>query len=218
MKDIKSSILFRINFQSKRFLEASRNLYYQHRLMKAGVVNAEAIFTHMSVNELITLYDLALNTGSQAKILEVGSYLGASSCYLGAAISSKNGHLFCVDTWENQTMPEGERDTFEEFNLNIGSLSNFITPIRKNSKDLIFSDIQSNLDLVFIDGDHNYSGVNSDFKIISPWIRERGILAFHDCIYFEGVSRTIGEALSSGDWRLGGHVDNLLWLRKLPTR
>lgn len=36
------------------------------------------------------------------------------------------------------------------------------------------------LDLLFIDGDHSYAGVKSDFKMYSPLVRKGGLVAFHD--------------------------------------
>jgi predicted O-methyltransferase YrrM len=36
------------------------------------------------------------------------------------------------------------------------------------------------LDLLFIDGDHSYGGVRSDFEMYSPLVRKGGLVAFHD--------------------------------------
>lgn len=36
------------------------------------------------------------------------------------------------------------------------------------------------LDLLFIDGDHQYEGVKSDFEMYSSYVRDGGIIAFHD--------------------------------------
>ena len=38
------------------------------------------------------------------------------------------------------------------------------------------------LDFLFIDGDHSYEGVRSDFELYSPLVREGGIIAFHDIV------------------------------------
>lgn len=193
-----------------------QNIVVNRELAKVGSANAQSISTHLSKRELSTLYGLARELGISARALEIGSYLGASSCYLAAALGVGNGHLFCVDTWENQTMPDGERDTFGEFQMNTRGITNRITPIRKNSLELKPSDFQEQqFNLVFIDGDHSYRGVKNDFEKVASWVVGGGILAFHDCIAFEGVARTIGEALASGCWKFGGQVDNLLWLYKV---
>lgn len=36
------------------------------------------------------------------------------------------------------------------------------------------------LDLLFVDGDHTYNGVRSDFEMYAPLVRPGGIAAFHD--------------------------------------
>ncbi len=37
-------------------------------------------------------------------------------------------------------------------------------------------------DLIFIDGDHEYAGVKEDLVQYSQWVREGGLIAFHDII------------------------------------
>jgi predicted O-methyltransferase YrrM len=217
-QDFLYKALRHIAWRAVLFSQSCTNFSHYRELQKRALSQVKNIKTHVTIRELNTLYDLALGCGSGAIGLEIGSYLGASSCYLAAALARQKGHLFCVDTWENQTMPEGEYDTFSEFSENTRTLSQYITPIRKNSINLTESDICYPLNLVFIDGDHSYAAVKHDYEKVEPWILEGGILAFHDCIHFEGVSRTIGEALASGGWQLNGHIDNLLWLRKIERR
>jgi predicted O-methyltransferase YrrM len=38
------------------------------------------------------------------------------------------------------------------------------------------------LDLLFIDGDHSATGVDADFRMYSPLVREGGLVAFHDIV------------------------------------
>jgi len=38
------------------------------------------------------------------------------------------------------------------------------------------------IDFLFIDGDHSYEGVKKDFEIYSPLVREGGIIALHDIV------------------------------------
>lgn len=46
-------------------------------------------------------------------------------------------------------------------------------------KDLLGNET---IDFLFIDGDHRYNGVKSDFEMYSPLVRKGGIVAFHDII------------------------------------
>ena len=47
----------------------------------------------------------------------------------------------------------------------------------KNAKN-VFKDEQ--IDFLFIDGDHTYRGVKSDYEMYGPLVRPGGIIAFHD--------------------------------------
>ena len=49
------------------------------------------IFTHMSAQERLRLYRLALKQSPGTILLEIVSYLGASSCFLAAAASEIRG-------------------------------------------------------------------------------------------------------------------------------
>jgi predicted O-methyltransferase YrrM len=186
-------------------------------LRKAGVRDAARIFTFTKPQELETLYQLARGCPEQSAILEIGSYLGASSCYLGAGIKQRGGTLFCVDTWHNQTMPEGEQDTFAQFRNNTAGMTNTVVAIRKRSVELTANDLRFPLELVFIDGDHSYDAVKADFETIRPWLADEAVVAFHDFVAYEGVRRLVGEVLASGSFRPVGQVKNLCWIRKMKS-
>lgn len=184
-------------------------------LRKADVKDAPRIFSYTKPQELETLYQLARSCPEGSAALEIGSHLGASTCYLGAGIKERGGTLFCVDTWNNETMPEGEQNTYAQFRKNTSGLGATVVPIRKRSVEITVSDLRTPLDLVFIDGDHSYEAVKADFEITQPLLADTAVVAFHDTAAFEGVCRLLGEVLASGRFRLQGHVKNLSWVRKV---
>ena len=60
------------------------------------------------------------------------------------------------------------------------------------------------IDLLFIDGDHSYNGVKSDFEMYSPLVRKAGIIAFHDIANVRtdyGVGRFWNEVKSTFKYR-----------------
>lgn len=203
---------------SRRFLNLSaklETLQVEDRVRAVTATSASLIPTHTKQSELAILYKLASSRPPKCRALEIGSHLGASACYIAAGLAPKQGHLFCVDTWNNETMPEGEQDTLDEFDNNTRRFRSLITTIRKRSDELVESDLETPLGFAFIDGDHSYSSVKTDFEKISPWIQPGGIIAFHDSTpIFPGVPRVIGEALASGEWTLSGFVDSLCWLER----
>jgi hypothetical protein len=115
----------------------------------------------------------------------------------------------------HHAMPEGEQDTWDAFYENTKGVSRVITAVRKNSMDIEDRDIPAPLSLVFIDGDHSYKGVKSDFERCSRWFADRVIVTFHDGTSHEGVSRVIGDMLVSSQWALVGICESLCWLKKI---
>lgn len=182
-------------------------------LRRAGARHAPTISTHTTRRELNALFRLAVCAQAGSRALEIGSYVGASTCYLAAGLAKNGGHLYCVDTWHNETMPEGVLDTYALFQKHTDVFRQSISMIRGRSNEIGLGALPSNLSLIFIDGDHSYEVVRTDFERFSPLLSPGGIIAFHDCLWFEGVSRTIGEAMASGKWKIAGHADNLLWLK-----
>ena len=184
----------------------------KRRLARAGSPHATEIPTYTRLDELEILYELARSLPEHAKALEIGSFLGASACFIGAALADRQGRLFCVDTWRNENMPEAADDTFPIFVRNTRALGSVIVPVRKESSALTPDDIAVPLDFLFIDGDHAYLAVREDVARTSRWLAPAGIIAFHDSTAFAGVSRVIGELLSGGRFKLSGHHRNLTWL------
>jgi len=189
------------------------------RVSRAIGCDVSNISSNTLPGELVALFKLADGLADEAAVLEIGSHLGKSACFLGAALQPKRGRLYCVDTWQNETMAEGSRDTFEEFRRNTAGLAALIVPIRKRSDQLAPGDIPAPVHLAFIDGDHSFEVVRNDFQRVASLVPPGGLVVFHDAVspYFPGVGRVIGEALASGQWEIGGHVHTLLWIRRLTS-
>jgi predicted O-methyltransferase YrrM len=201
-----------------RFEKSARRLnrfVINKHLQQNGVGHARSITTYTTERELDTLFQLAASCSRGATVLEIGSYLGASCCFLATGLRHVHGRLLCVDTWQNETMPEGTRDTFSEFLMNTHGVSQRVTVIRKASSDLAPSDIPAALELIFIDGDHAYHAARDDFELVQRFLAPGGTIAFHDFGNpdYPGVTRVVGEALASGNWVLGGLCETVAWIR-----
>lgn len=159
------------------------------------------IFTHLTNDEKLALNILAQSFKRDVVAVEIGSYLGASSCFIASGLSKKSV-LYCIDTWgnhamkynENDTDPE-ERDTHEDFVKNTDKYAHKIKMIRKWSYDAI-GDLKKDvhaIDFLFVDGDHNYDGVKKDWDLYSQLLKEGSIVVFHDTGWAEGVKKVIEE-------------------------
>jgi predicted O-methyltransferase YrrM len=217
MDSIIDRILNELAYQLHRSSQRANYYLYKRQFSRPEYQKFGEIATWTKKRELEALYHMAAALPHGAYALEIGSYLGASSCYLASGLKCIGGHLFCVDTWMNETMIEGERDTFAEFIKNTQSLSAYITPLRMKSSELSAQDICLPLHLVFIDGDHSYPTVQSDFERVAPWVARDGTVAFHDynVEHYSGISRVVGEALLTGKWKVSGVIESLLWLNPI---
>lgn len=137
-------------------------------------------------------------------IVEVGSFLGKSACYLAQRIkdSGKDVTLLCVDKWPTSWTSEGGVTTdqpFENFTSNVRQcgLSNYIVPIRTSSK-LASKLLCNDLSAVFIDASHVYDDVKDDIACWKPKIREGGLIAGHDFgNTYPGVAKAVKEAFKN---------------------
>ncbi len=128
--------------------------------------------------------------------MEVGSYCGKSTLYLGAACRSRGGILFAVDHhrgseemqpgWEHHD-PEtwdakaGAMDTlpFLRDTLRRAKLEEHVVPIVGRSAT-IAKHWTTPLALVFIDGGHSMENALADYRGWAPHVRPGGFLAIHD--------------------------------------
>lgn len=142
------------------------------------------------------LHRHALETASRGPCLEVGSYCGKSTVYLGYACKLANSTLFAVDhhrgSEEHQVgeeyhdedlydAAEERMDTFKAFRstLRRADLEACVVPIVAASK-IAARNWVTPLGMVFIDGGHSLEAALDDYRCWMPRIVPGGILAIHD--------------------------------------
>jgi predicted O-methyltransferase YrrM len=181
------------------------------RFQLRGHGDAWKIFTHLTQQERLFLYRVGLRQPNGALFLEVGSYLGASTLFLAAA-AKEIGHgakVHSVDTWENQGMSEGFRDTWSEFNENTKSYTSCIVSHRGKSIQ-IAQTFTGQIDLLFLDGDHSYEGCRLDVENWLPHLKPGGLIIMHDYGWAEGVQKVVYEFIQPRAVREGS-LPNLYW-------
>jgi predicted O-methyltransferase YrrM len=169
-----------------------------------------------------SLYDTAIKLcGPTGHFVEVGSWRGKSSCYLGVTIrnSGKNIRVDCVDTWRgslaeevHQTDPAVLNDTlYQEFLSNIEPLKDILHPVRATSVEASKLYQNASLDFILIDGSHEYEDVIDDINCWLPKLKP-GCLIAGDDYEWPGVKRAVHELLPDFD-----HIPVLgLWVYRKP--
>lgn len=127
-------------------------------------------------------------------IVEIGSWVGVSTCYIAAGLpSNSKAHIYGVDTFKGTTINEVASVAWNKSVNNMGgtTLNRFIENITSTGFEKKISPIVSEsyaaakkwkgeIDFLFIDGDHFYHSVKKDFDAWFPYLASEGVLAFHD--------------------------------------
>jgi predicted O-methyltransferase YrrM len=158
---------------------------------------AEAARGFMPPDEGVALYEAAASRPvGGSPLLEVGSYCGKSSIYLGSAARERGLVLFAVDHhrgseenqpgWEHHEPdlvdPEvGRMDTLPIFRRAIhgAGLEGTVVAVVGDSP-VIGAHWGTPLGLLFIDGGHGSEPAHRDYETWVPWVEQGGLLAIHD--------------------------------------
>ena len=157
---------------------------------------AEAVKGFLPKNEAAALYDAAIAVEVDGPFLEVGSYCGKSSVYLGYAAQSIGRVLYALDHhrgseenqagWEHHDSElidkqKGVMDTLPYFRDAIfaAGLEHVVIALVGHS-GVIARNWTTPLSFLFIDGGHGEEPAKADFNGWVPKVKEGGTLAIHD--------------------------------------
>ena len=173
-------------------------------------------------NEADALYSAATSLEVKGPLLEVGSYCGKSTIYLGSAAQQMGRVLYALDHhrgseenqsgWEHHD-PElidkriGVKDTLPFFRRAIfdAGLEDSVVALVGQS-EVIANNWATPLAFLFIDGGHGDDPAKADFNGWVPKVKEGGLLAIHDVFPDEKdggrppYEHIYLPAISSGDW------------------
>lgn len=123
------------------------------------------------------------------EVIEIGTYKGGSTVLLAAA----GAHVTSIDNYSSKTFVEYDYDPIEDVKklISDSKLNANIKLIKADSRNYKNADMEC--DILFIDGDHSYDGVKSDYYKWIHTLKEKGHLIFHDsCIAREKATGVEG--------------------------
>ncbi|NNG01811.1 MAG: class I SAM-dependent methyltransferase [Desulfobacteraceae bacterium] len=142
------------------------------------------------------LYDFSLTAAKMGPCLEIGSYCGKSTVYIGTACKKQDTTLFSIDHHRgSEEQQPGELyfdpalidprtfhgDTLFEFRntLRAAALEQHVVPLVCDSS-VAAKSWRTPLSLVFIDGGHALETVKADYNHWAKHVVTSGYLIFHD--------------------------------------
>lgn len=179
--------------------------------------DASTIKGWLSKSEGALLYRLAQSV--QGNIVEIGSYEGRSTLYLARAKQiSGSGRVIAIDTFKGSSEHRkfGDIDTYDSFMSNMQRMRTAdVIDVKRGYSYDIADDFNEDIDMLFIDGSHEYEHVKRDFIMWAPKVRENGIIAFHDMIDWHGPAAVFREyILNNRDYTVGGRAHSLMFAYK----
>lgn len=178
----------------------------------------KAIDGWLSKSEANALYDLAGKC--KTYIVEIGAYKGRSTTCLG--LGSRNSpyapKIISIDpfTGSKEHRVDGVPiDTWNEYrdNVEANGLFDVVNPMQMTSKEAR-DKFHSKIDLLFIDGSHEYEDVKYDFLAWRKLVHRGGHIAIHD-YNWSGPNRVVREFVSPREYIIPKKVINSLLILKV---
>ena len=186
----------------------------------AGLPGEPYLRESINVHEGVFLGSLVASI--QAKVIvEIGSWIGVSTAYLAkAVVRQESGRVYAIDPHFGTIMHKHSNlvSTEQVLREDLQGLGfdKVVEVIVKTSMQALEEwRNPEKVDLLFVDGAHYFAAVRQDFGGWSPWVRQGGIIAFHDYGDRRGVTRVVNEILvPSGLYEKIGQVKRVIAFRK----
>lgn len=155
-----------------RIFQQCRTVEDYHAFISAS----PRIAPHQLKSEIIGFVEFA-RASSPVNVCEIGTAQGGTSFMLSQSIPSVEWMLGIDLFVRNQASLRYFSRPGQE--LHFRNRSSYDPATVEMTRRLLGT---RKLDLLFIDGDHAYDGVKEDFLLFKSFVREGGIIAFHDIV------------------------------------
>jgi predicted O-methyltransferase YrrM len=142
------------------------------------------------ITELATMVNYRRKFRQNYNILEIGTKFGGTFLIWNEIVGG-NGHCFSIDMCDGGLHGGIGDERMDERDQRFKERYGNCHFIRGNSHEygtrelLISKMLECKIDFfdfIFIDGDHRYEGVKTDFLMYSPFLEINGLVAFHDIV------------------------------------
>lgn len=220
-----------------RLLSECKWFSYRTALLALGSRDPRAVaMGKISYAESITLMLLARGLPPRSIIVEIGSYGGLSTACLLHGSKSRGARVYAIDPFESHI----EQQESDSTNIQLLKWKPSRVEVERRLRKmgcLNFELLQGMsyevvrtwtraIDLLWIDGNHDYEAVKTDFEEWSGFIKKGGKIAFHDSnkrnnkpgwtnYGWPGPTRLVREIVDGGGWVKLFSVESLTVIKKL---
>jgi predicted O-methyltransferase YrrM len=176
-----------------QIIEANKDLYVKEleRLNPYFGAGSRESITSIPQKVILSLMAMQKNKGV---IVELGSWTGGGILLMAPYLIHDQSY-HAVDTFNAEHMPDRYvqeylkgRKHLDVFKANIAPLKNKVVIHQGLTTAIAATWPKAQvIDLLFIDADHSYKGVSSDWRNWSPFVRKGGLIVFHD--YYSDVKK-----------------------------
>ena len=169
-----------------------------NKIMEADISQSTYEFTNeWFPTAAKAVWDVLVPKFNPTKILEIGSYEGAATCYLiDSQAKSNDIELHCIDIWEEQKEQGEEISIIERrfhhnTNLAISKAEKKVDfHVHKGPSDvelpkLLAQGMKNYFDFIYIDGAHEAPDVLCDAVLSFRLLRPFGLMVFDDYLWSE---------------------------------
>jgi predicted O-methyltransferase YrrM len=189
---------------ASRVTELDRNVLLE-RLRDLGPL-IDPIQGWLDPNAGGVLYQLARLRAPVPTVVELGSWKGRSTAWLGMGLLDRGeGRVVAVDTWAGTSNEPGhaamlanyaQDQLFDEFRANMArlGLERRVEPWRMTTLEAARRwSMGDPIGVLHIDAAHDYDSVRQDFEFWSPFVAKGGFVVLDDVPTWPGPSQLVTE-------------------------
>lgn len=169
-----------------------------------------------SLQENAFLYRLASGLPSDALVIEIGSWIGHSTCLIGVALRGAKARCYAIDAFSGLSTVPVETSYYQNFLSGVSATASqrelfdrhiarfhlqekvVAVPADSAKAPALLPAGLPEVDLVFIDGGHTLEVARQDIALYVPRVKSGGVVVFHDFSSDCGVPKAVWEAIQRG--------------------
>lgn len=186
----------------------------KYKLPKQILNNIFTIHGFIQKPEGQLLYRLAKTSSKKGVIVELGSWKGRSTVFLGLGAQKRN-KVYAVDTFKGDKST-GFENTLSQFKKNIKLFKLANVRVIKKSTLRAFRSWSKPISLLFIDASHTYEDTLKDFLSWETFVLEDGLIAFHDTLLSNPPRKVFEQhILSSNKFKIVDFSESTIVIKKV---